>query len=286
MNSYEAIQQSILNEMANGIVPWHKPYTGPEGALNYVSRRPYSLLNQMLLPKKGEFLTPKQAAQLGGDFAGQKTSTIYFFKMYEKGTKTYDEDGNEIKEEVPVLKSYNVLHVSQVKGLESKYTAPEGERNLREDDIEAAVKAFCEKNGVTVVHDASASPSYSPETDTVTLPSIRQYESSGAYYNDLLRCLAHATGTAERLGRGVESRIGISGYGREELVAEMASAMLLNHFEADTLDVWRNSVAYIKHWMDAIADDKYMVVWAAGRAEKAAKMILEGSETATAAAAA
>lgn len=282
MNAYEAIQQSILNEMADGIVPWHKPYTGPEGALNYVSRRPYSLLNQMLLPKRGEYLTPKQAAELKGRFAGQKTHTIYFFKMYEK--KTVDEDGNEVKENVPVLKSYNVLHVSQVEGIESRYVSPEGKRNLREDDIERAVAAYCSRLGVKVVHDASSEPSYDPATDTVTLPSLSQYESAGAYYDDLFRCLAHSTGTSDRLARGVEHGVGTTGYGREELVAEMTAAMLLNHFEADTVEVWRNSVAYMKGWMDAIRDDKYLFVWAAGRAEKAAKMFLEQAEAVAAAA--
>ncbi len=274
MNAYEAIQQAILDEMANGIIPWHKPYTGPEGAMNYVSRRPYGLLNQMLLPQKGEYLTPKQAAELGGDFSGEKTSRIYFFRMVEKGTKTYDEDGNEIKEEYPVLKSYNVLHVSQVRGIESKIASETGKRNLREDDVEAAVQAFCSKFGVTIAHASGKEPSYDPVSDTVTLPYLKQYESSSAYYDDLFRLLAHATGKAGRLDRGVECPVGADGFSREELVAEMAAAMLLNHFEVDTLEVWRNSVAYMKGWMDAIGSDKYMFVWASSRAEKAAKMIL------------
>ena len=275
MNSYEAVSQAVLEEMAAGVVPWHKPYTGPEGAMNYVSRRPYSLLNQMLLPKAGEFLTPKQAAELGGDFTGEKTSRIWFFRIAERGTKTYDEDGNEIKEEYPVLKGYNVLHISQVKGIETKICAPEGKRNLREEEIEAAVGDFCSRTGLRIEHDSASQPHYDAMRDTVVMPELKQYENTSSYYDDLFRCLAHATGTSERLGRGVsEGKDGMERFSREELVSEMAAAMLLNRFEADTLEVWRNSVAYMKGWMDAIRSDKYMFVWAAGRAEKAARMIL------------
>ena len=63
-------------------------------------------------------------------------------------------------------------------------------------------------------------------------------------------------------------------YSREELVAEIGSAMLCNRTGIEVEKAFRNSVAYIKGWLKALKDDPKMIVWAAGRAEKAAKFIL------------
>ena len=63
-------------------------------------------------------------------------------------------------------------------------------------------------------------------------------------------------------------------YSREELVAEIGSAMLCNRVGIEVEKAFRNSVAYIKGWLRALKDDPKMIVWAAGRAEKAAKFIL------------
>ena len=50
--------------------------------------------------------------------------------------------------------------------------------------------------------------------------------------------------------------------------------MLCNRTGIEVEKAFRNSVAYIKGWLKALKDDPKMIVWAAGRAEKAAKFIL------------
>lgn len=46
---------------------WQKPWHGGlEGAISYTTGKPYSLLNQFLLGKEGEYLTFKQVQDLGG----------------------------------------------------------------------------------------------------------------------------------------------------------------------------------------------------------------------------
>ena len=68
MNVYQMVTDRIVEELQKGIIPWHKPWTGVGveigGAINYVSRKPYSLLNQMLLGRAGEYLTFKQIKDL------------------------------------------------------------------------------------------------------------------------------------------------------------------------------------------------------------------------------
>ena len=46
MNVYEKITQTIIEQIDKGIIPWQRPWTGTaDGAINYVTRRPYSILS-------------------------------------------------------------------------------------------------------------------------------------------------------------------------------------------------------------------------------------------------
>ena len=68
-------------------------------------------------------------------------------------------------------------------------------------------------------------------------------------------------------------------YSREELVAEIGSAMLCNAVGIECDKAFKNSVAYIQSWLKALKNDKKMIIWASSRAEKAAKYILNINDT-------
>lgn len=61
---------------------------------------------------------------------------------------------------------------------------------------------------------------------------------------------------------------------KEELVAEMGAACILHELGIETDSSFRNSAAYIQNWLHVLKDDPKMVVVAAGKAEKAVKLIL------------
>ena len=63
-------------------------------------------------------------------------------------------------------------------------------------------------------------------------------------------------------------------YSREELVAEIGGAMLCTVTGLDCDKAFKNSVAYIQGWLGALKNDNKAIVWAASRAEKAAKYIM------------
>lgn len=66
-NVYEMVTTRIIEELEKGIIPWEKPWTGIRaGAYNRVSKKPYSMINQMLLKHTGEYATFKQWQDLGG----------------------------------------------------------------------------------------------------------------------------------------------------------------------------------------------------------------------------
>ena len=67
---------------------------------------------------------------------------------------------------------------------------------------------------------------------------------------------------------------GDSAYSREELVAEIGSAMICNRLGIENEKAFNNSAAYIQSWLKALKNDNKMIVWAAKKAEEAARYIL------------
>ena len=116
---------------------------------------------------------------------------------------------------------------------------------------------------------------YRPSSDSVTLPMMEQFKSIAEYYSTAFHELTHSTGHFSRLNRLEKAVFGSETYSKEELVAEIGAASLMNEMGFETEESFRNSVAYIQNWLKALRNDKKMVISAAGKAEKAAKMILE-----------
>ena len=286
-NVYQAVTDRIIAQMEHGIVPWHKPWTGAaDGAINYVSRRAYSVLNQWLLGRDGEWLTFKQVQQCGGRIKkGAKAGMVVFYtqQQYKVMVNVEDEDGNVHEEErtkvKPVLRAYNVFHISDCEGIESKIQ--EGVKNEVEP-IEQAEKVISEyvsrEKELTFRNDSVTDKAYySPASDMVCVPMISQYDVVEEYYSTTFHELVHSTMKESRCNRKAENKMaafGSADYSREELVAEAGSAMLCTKVGIDCDKAFKNSVAYIQSWLKALKNDNKMIVWAASRAEKAAKYIM------------
>ncbi len=109
----------------------------------------------------------------------------------------------------------------------------------------------------------------------MTIPSRTAFDSQEEYYSTLFHELTHATGHAKRLAReGFDSpqQFGGESYSKEELIAEMGSAMLCGvaGIEQKTL---ANSAAYLKAWIERLKADSKLVISAASAAQKAADCI-------------
>lgn len=117
-NVYEMVTTRIIEELEKGIIPWEKLWTGIRaGAYNRVSKKPYSMINQMLLKHTGEYATFKQWQDLGGHVKkGEKSEIVVFWKILEK-EETDKETGEKEVKKIPMLRYYNVFHISQVEGV-------------------------------------------------------------------------------------------------------------------------------------------------------------------------
>jgi len=113
----------------------------------------------------------------------------------------------------------------------------------------------------------------------VTVPELAQYSSVSEYYSTLFHELTHSTGHVSRLNRlSKEASFGSELYSKEELIAELGAAFLVNHVGLETDVSFRNSAGYIQSWLKALKDDKRLIVSAAGKADKAVTMILNSEE--------
>lgn len=311
-NIYQIVTDRIVEQMSQGIIPWQKPWTYAGGkdcdlrqcAINYTTRKPYSMLNQWLLGfRPGEYLTYKQATALGGKVKkGAKCGMVVFWatttvhdrkQRDEEGKPVVDEEGNDetvhvVTEHImPVLKYYNVFHLDDIEGIESKYPPVEAEpETYGGDPIEAAEDIMWQyvlrEEKLTFQCDKPVDNAYyQPSLDKVVVPMLSQYADPEEFYSTAFHELTHSTMPAYRCNRkdeGAVSHFGSENYAREELVAEMGSAMLCNIAGLDGKKAFKNSVAYIQGWMKSLKKNPKWIVWASSRAEKAAKYIQFGPD--------
>lgn len=278
-NIYEEITNRIIEQLESGVIPWQKPWRGvANGAYNRVSKKPYSLLNQMLLKHDGEYATYKQWSDLGGKVKkGEKSEIVVFWKILNVEEV---KDGKVEKKSIPLLKYINVFHVSQVDGVEPKTI-----KLIEHNPIEEAEKIkinYADRENITIKELVTDRAFYSPSKDFIQVPCKKQYKDIMEFYSTLFHEMIHSTGHRDRLGRldcSVQfASFGSEDYSKEELIAEIGSAFLMNHIGIETIKTFNNSAAYIQSWLKVLKNDNRFIVSASSKAEKAMKYIL-GIET-------
>ena len=87
--------------------------------------------------------------------------------------------------------------------------------------------------------------------------------------------MIHSTGHKSRLDRLEKTAFfGSEAYSKEELIAEIGAAALVNASGLETAKSFRNNTAYIQNWLTVLRNDKRFIVSAAGKAEKAVNLIM------------
>lgn len=273
MDIYAEITNRMIAEMENGIIPWQKPWMASGTAVSHTTGRPYSLLNQMLLGRPGEYLTYKQCHEEGGYVRrGEKAHMVVFWKWLDRE----DEETGETKQ-IPFLKYYSVFHVDQCEGIFARH----GQMNTRpaspDQTAEAIIRGYVSREGVTIEHREGDAAFYQPAADRIVLPLLSQFRETAEYYSTAFHEMVHSTGHMKRLARlDGTAFFGSESYSKEELIAEIGSAALVHHAGLETSGSFRNSAAYVQNWLTVLKNDKRFIVSAAGRADKAVDFILAG----------
>ena len=272
---YDMVTDRIIEQLEKGYIPWQKPWTGVhDGAYNRISNKPYSLLNQMLLSKTGEYASFKQWTELGGHIRkGEKAEIVTFWKIQQ--IEEENEDGEKIIKQLPLLRYYNVFHISQVEGVEPKSI------DLNElqpiEEAERIKTEYMQREHIKILEKVTDKAFYSPSLDYIQVPCKEQYQNIEEFYSTLFHEMTHSTGHKNRLDReDVKDCMyfGSENYSKEELCAELGSAFLINKLGIASSKSFNNSTAYIQSWLRVLKNDKKFIISASSRAEKAVKYIL------------
>lgn len=227
------------------------------------------------------FMTMSQANELGGKVKkGEHCIWGFNFKPTqvlvkdEEGNPILDDKGQKQYREMMFPKPFMVFNVEQFEGLnlpkipeieqpDHKWTPVERAENLLK-----ASKANISNELTCLV------PHYNLSSDKITLPLKNQYHEPTEYYSTALHELSHWTGHSSRLNRDFSKDKNTQKYAREELRAEIGSAMICMMLGI-TPKISENNKAYIKSWISHLKEEPKEILRACGDAEKITDYIMK-----------
>ena len=271
---YAEITEAFLTTIAEqGTVPWRKGWR-VDGILpaNFQSKRPYRGMNSLwlgLVQQARGYTTPywstyRAAEKSGGQVRkGEKGSMALLWKFLAVEDK---KDPSKMKR-VPMLKTFTVFNLDQIDGLE--YVRPEVEEREPSGFHDWLRPQYVDPPAFQQVECEQAY--YSPMSDLVVVPAAWQFESEHAEIETIAHEYVHSTGHPSRLSRFELGWSERQDYAKEELVAEIGAAMLMQQYGVDPNVAMMAD--YVRGWQRAIADDPSLIVSAAQKAQKACDRI-------------
>jgi len=263
---FQIITNRIIEQLAQQIVPWRKPWTEAGHPQNLFTKRYYTGINTWLLASLGfsqnYFLTWKQVKAVGASVKkGEKGTMIVFWKRLDNQQAEDDKDEQRPKS---VLRYYYVFNIAQIDHLPEVLSIPYPDHGISQIGA-------CDE----IIERMSNCPQIR-HGKHVNLPKQGSFDSAESYYSTLFHELVHSTGHASRLNR--KEVVELNGYGSdmygiEELTAEIG-ACYLNSVAGIAGREFDNSVAYIKGWTDRLRNDRRMIIYASSQAQKATDYIL------------
>ena len=268
----------IVSELEKGVKPWMRPWDpdkagGPQAPFNPVTGKHYHGVNVLILGmdirafESGDprWMTYQQAQEKCWQVRkGERSTTIFFAKPHEID----DEEIEDGRKTIRVLKHYAVFHASQIDGIPA-YNAPSVEEApwTRPEPADIILK-----NSGAVVRIGGDRAFYSPSTDHIQLPPEHAFRGPPEFAATALHELGHWTGHSSRLNRPLQSRFGSAAYAMEELRAELASAFVAAELGIPA-DIPHHA-SYIANWIKPLKDDKREIFRAAADAQRIVDMEL------------
>ncbi len=218
-------------------------------------------------------MTYRQALELGGHVRkGERGTTVVYADRFvpraerERADREDDEPAG-----VPFLKRFTVFNAAQCEGLPER---AEGAVPMVPDDaIVPEADALIEATGADLRIGGDRA-FYVPSQDFLQVPPHASFFVPINWYRTCFHELGHWTGHPSRLDRDFSGVYGSVAYGREELVAEMASAFVCASL--GIVPTVRHA-DYLGAWLELLREDVRAIFRAASQASRAADLILEAA---------
>lgn len=277
---YKDVTQRIVMKLAAGEIPWHKRWCSPlTKRCNYISGHDYGGVNLLLLDEPGEYLTFKQALDAGGNVKeGEKSHRIFVYIPWVR--KEDREEYEKLKAEgkstehltIPVLKYYNVFHLSQTNGLKSKLEQ-NGYRiaGSPTDIAQFIAEKECAKLGIRWEETNSDACLYDNDARRLIIPARTQFPTEEQWYNTLFRELARV-----ELNLTDKSTKSNANPAYEELSAEITAGMVTCAAGLEIRETREDTLADCSKWAGELNRDFRLIVSAAGKAHKLTSGMLSG----------
>ena len=269
---YEIIEERVLDQLKNGIIPWKRCYNISAGdvCISHQTGKAYSLTNQFFLENPGEYWSFKNVQDAGYTLRkGCHASKVVFWKILT--------DDDDPKIAIPLLRYYNVFHESDVVGLPPKPIkgVDEETRRIRNEEKiknadELVAKYLDQINKDLSIVEADCVPCFIQSRNTIKIPERARFDSINHYYSALFHEMVHST--KEALGR--KSSRETSDRAKEELVAEIGAAYLCGHVGIRQEDIIDDVTTYCAGWLKPLSGNISNLLWASRRAEDAVNYIL------------
>src|SRR5258708_4449658 len=311
---YEEIAARMIRALESGTVPWRKPWSAATGGRprSMSTREPYRGVNTCLRaveardkgytsPWWGTYSQIAERAGMArwtnartghqcwvspdgttrGVGKGEKGTHVVLWKQ---GTKNEidPQPGEKVQRKVLLARLYSVFNAEQAEELpERYYPGKTGEPVDEIRDAQEVLDGYLATAGPQLRHMPGDRANFNWSTDVITLPERSQFKTPEAYYATAFHEAAHSTGHKSRLAREAGTSFshgrkwGDPIYAREELVAEMGSAMLQAETGMETDEQFDQSAAYVADWLGALEKGPTRVPQAAGAAQRGGGPITE-----------
>ena len=182
--------------------------------------------------------------------------------------KRLSEDEKQEYNVYPRMQVFRVFNVEQTnlrearpelwEKLEKENGRPEN-RNGEQFSFEPVDRMIRENLWICPIHTRHQDEAYySMSKKEIVVPEKEQFKDGESFYGTLFHEMTHSTGAEDELGRLKPTSFGSKEYAREELVAELGSALVSQRYGM-TKHIKEDSCAYLKSWLDSLKESPQFI---------------------------
>ena len=297
-DTLKAFVGDVIQAMVHNDKDWTKMFGDAKTlpARNAVTNNRYKGINYLMLgavTHNNEYAnniwaTYKQWASVGAQVVrGSKSTTVIHYRppVYkhkktgvEVNSVKWIETNDYTKIKWPNLSAASVFNVAQVDLTNASYKVPT--RNTTQYSVDT-IDNFVSGVDVKIINKDHDSCYYNESEDLINMTPKEKFinttdaDATQHYYATLFHELTHATKHAKRLNRKAQFQDDArKSYAYEELVAELGSVLLSQHF-GQTKTVRENHAKYLNSWIEALQKDFTFLTSAAQKASAAVEFYIK-----------